>query len=73
MSIFGERIRGPEPDIGTILSDYAKKDYVDAQDGANSEVLKQFKAQLVFDVAEYVKKTLYRCTGRHQQRGFKAI
>ena len=33
MSIFGERIRRPEPDIGTILSDYAKKDYVDAQDG----------------------------------------
>ena len=32
MSIFGERIRRPEPDIGTILSDYAKKDYVDSQD-----------------------------------------
>ena len=32
MSIFGERIRRPGPDIGTILSDYARKDYVDAQD-----------------------------------------
>ena len=33
MSIFGERIHRPEPDIGTILSDYVKKDYVDGQDG----------------------------------------
>ena len=32
MSISGEMIRRPEPDIGAILSDYAKKDYVDAQD-----------------------------------------
>ena len=56
MSIFGERIRRPEPDIGTILSEYVKKHYVDAQDGTNSEALKQFKAQLVSDVAEYVKK-----------------
>ena len=32
MSIFGERIRRPGPDIGTILSDYVKKHYVDAQD-----------------------------------------
>ena len=56
MGIFGERIRGPGPDIGTILSDYAKKQYVDAQDGANSEVLKQIKAQLVSDLSEYVKK-----------------
>ena len=32
MSIFGERIRRPGPDVGTILSDYAKKDYVDSQD-----------------------------------------
>ena len=32
MSIFGERIsRGP--DMAEVLSDYAKKDYVDAQDG----------------------------------------
>ena len=32
MSIFGERIsRGP--DLAEVLSDYAKKDYVDAQDG----------------------------------------
>ena len=32
MSIFGERIsRGP--DMAKVLSDYAKKDYVDAQDG----------------------------------------
>ena len=39
MSIFGERIsRGPDmasrgPDMAEVLSDYAKKDYVDAQDG----------------------------------------
>ena len=32
MSIFGERTTRLGPDIGTILSDYAKKDYVDAQD-----------------------------------------
>ena len=32
MSIFGERILRPGPDIGTILSDYVKKQYVDAQD-----------------------------------------
>ena len=32
MSIFGERIsRGP--DLAEVLSGYAKKDYVDAQDG----------------------------------------
>ena len=32
MSIFGERIsRGP--DMAEVLSGYAKKDYVDAQDG----------------------------------------
>ena len=56
MSIFGERIRRPGPDIGTILSDYAKKQYVDAQDSTISEVLKHFKAQLVSDLSEYVKK-----------------
>ena len=33
MSIFGERIRGPGPAVAGDLSDYAKKDYVDAQDG----------------------------------------
>ena len=33
MSIFGERIHRPEPDITGVLSDYAKKDYIDAQDG----------------------------------------
>ena len=32
MSIFGERIRRG-PDMAEVLSDYAKKDYVDAQDG----------------------------------------
>ena len=32
MSVFGERILLPGPDIGTILSDYVKKQYVDAQD-----------------------------------------
>ena len=32
MSIYGERILLPGPDIGTILSDYVKKQYVDAQD-----------------------------------------
>ena len=38
MSIFGERIHrpgpgtaGPRPDVGVILSDYAKKDYLDEQ------------------------------------------
>ena len=56
MSIFGERIRRPGPDIGTILSDYAKKHYVDTQDSTISEALKHFKAQLVSDLSEYVKK-----------------
>ena len=56
MSIFGERIRRPGPDIGTILSDYVKKDYVDTQDGTISEALKHFKAQLVSDLSDYVKK-----------------
>ena len=56
MSIFGERIRRPGPDIGTILSDYVKKDYVDTQDGTISEALKHFKAQLVSDLSEYAKK-----------------
>ena len=56
MSIFGERIRRPKPDIGTTLSDYAKKHYVDTQDGTISEALKHFKAQLVSDLSEYVKK-----------------
>ena len=56
MSIFGERIRRPGPDIGTILSDYAKKDYVDTQDGTISEALKHFKAQLVSDLSDYAKK-----------------
>ena len=56
MSIFGERIRRPEPDIGTILSDYAKKHYVDTQDGTISEALKHFKAQLVSELSDYVKK-----------------
>ena len=37
MSIFGERIRRPGPEIGTILSEYVKKDYVDAQDGTIGE------------------------------------
>ena len=56
MSIFGERIRRPGPDIGTTLSEYAKKHYVDTQDGTISEALKHFKAQLVSDLSEYVKK-----------------
>ena len=33
MSIFGGRIRSPGPAVAGDLSDYAKKDYVDAQDG----------------------------------------
>ena len=33
MSIFGERIHRPGPAVAGDLSDYAKKDYVDAQDG----------------------------------------
>ena len=33
MSIFDERIRSPGPAVAGDLSDYAKKDYVDAQDG----------------------------------------